>query len=64
MLFGGYHERLCRTPLLTRPKAVEKTQDQAMLTLTPQEKRLNAFKEFAGISREFYLNVRRHKLEH
>ena len=55
MIFNQRHQRRLCPPLLARPKPVEEPEDQAMLSLALQEKRLNAFKELARIRKEFYL---------
>ena len=49
MIFNQRHQRRLCPPLLARPKPIEQPEDQAMLSLAPQEKRLNAFEELAGI---------------
>ena len=48
-IFNRRHQRRLSTPLLTRSKPIEQPQDQAMLSLAPQEKRLNAFEKLSGI---------------
>ena len=53
MIFNRRHQRRLVTPLLTRPKPIEQAQDQAMLSLTPQEKRLNTFEELSGAEKSF-----------
>jgi hypothetical protein len=49
MIFNQRHQRRFCPPLLASPKPIEQPEDQAMLSLAPQEKRLNAFKELTGI---------------
>jgi hypothetical protein len=48
-LFCHRHQWRRCTPLLAGAKSVEKTQDQAMLSLAIQKKRLNALKELSSI---------------
>ncbi len=56
VLFGHRHQRRRRAPLRARSKPVEKAEDQAVLGLASQQKRLNALKELASIRKEFHLN--------
>ena len=60
MIFNRRHQRRLVAPLLTRPKPIEQPENQAMLSLTPQEKRLYAFEELPGVREKLYLIGRRH----
>jgi hypothetical protein len=48
-VFDKCHQRRLPAKLLAPSKAIEKTQDQAMLSLAPQEKGLNAFEKLFGV---------------
>ena len=49
VIFNRCHQRRRGAKLLASSKPIEQTEDQAVLSLARQEKRLNAFEELTGI---------------